>query len=136
MYEFRVRFEFDVEVDDPSFIDAAFAAAEWLQDPARQFSRASYEIASHRAVPIHGTQFVTVDLEDIEPEDDDSVLVDEPRWVPRFDPTLPNGRAAAWPYVVVKGDEYIRTNNGDGRVVRYSSVAVAQKIADIMNRKA
>lgn len=56
-----------------------------------------------------------------------------PKWEVQREPDLPNGTRAAWPYVVRKGDEYIRTLNGHGRIIRYSTSTVAQYVADSMN---
>lgn len=65
MPEFKIRVEFDVEVDNPSHIDAAFEAADWLQERAAKgrFSYLVYEVQKH------GTdEWKSVDLEQIEPE--------------------------------------------------------------------
>lgn len=77
MYDFRIRIEFDVEVDNPSHIDAAFAAADWLQEKAREnrFSYLVYEVASPRDLKDgSGTQFKTVDLEQIQYPEEESEL--------------------------------------------------------------
>ena len=87
MPEFRIRLEFDVEVDNPSHIDAAFAAAEWLEELPRKssFDRLVYEVAPHdysRGVP----EFKTVDLEEIQSIDEDySPDIDDP--IPSIDQT-------------------------------------------------
>lgn len=67
MTEFRIRVEFDVEVDGPSHIDAAWAAAEWLREIARanRFDYLTYEVAEH-SVMHDGTQWNDVDLEEIQ----------------------------------------------------------------------
>lgn len=69
-HAFRIRLEFDVEVDNPSHIDAAWAAAEWLSE-REDFTLMVYEVASHTNLKDgEGTQFKTVDLEEIQDHDD------------------------------------------------------------------
>ncbi|MFD5864380.1 hypothetical protein ACFWGP_05475 [Agromyces sp. NPDC127015] len=68
-YTYRVRLEFDVEVDNPSHIDAAFAAADWLQDRARE-SRLSYLVYETQQHGDESGQWYETDLEDIEPHDE------------------------------------------------------------------
>lgn len=48
-HEFLVRVEFDVEVENDSHIDAAFAGAEWLKKRARagRFDRLVYQTTKH-----------------------------------------------------------------------------------------
>lgn len=68
MPEFRVRVEFDVETTNPSHIDAAFAAAEWLQERADEgrLDHLVYSTAAHADLGDgNGTQFVETDLDDI-----------------------------------------------------------------------
>jgi len=64
MPEFRVRVEFDVEVDNPSHIDAAFAAADFLTGLGREDRLDSlvYETAVNDG---EVGEFKTVDLEQI-----------------------------------------------------------------------
>lgn len=135
MPEFRVRVEFDVEVDNPSHIDAAFAAADFLTGLGREDRLDSlvYETAEH-SVMHDDTQWKTTDLTEISRLSDDYVIdaLNE-RWHVYVEPDLPDGRRAAWPLVVKKGDEYTRTNNGTGRIIRYSNTDEAQRVADQLN---
>jgi hypothetical protein len=170
-YEFKIRLEFDVEVADPSHIDAAFAAADWLQERARE-NRLSYLVYNVAQMSEHGAigMFQIVDLEDVvSVEDLDASLVRMSRpaeivlaapgtvtdadrrkaaerlasmvldlaqtgamWAPVHEPRLQSGAQAAWPYVVRKGDKYARKT--DGTIVRYSTMTVAQSVADSLNR--
>lgn len=140
MPDFKIRLEFDVEVDNPSHIDAAFEAARQLQDWADggRLDYLVFEVASH--VNLHdgeGTQYKRVDLEEVQYLSDEEVTdALHQRWHVYVEPNLPDGRRAAWPLVVKRGpDEYIRTNNGHGRVVRYANTDEAQRIADQMNER-
>ena len=73
MTEFRIRVEFDVDVDSSSRIAAAFAAADFLRGVAdeNRFSYFVYEVASHHDLKDgEGTQFTTIDLEEIQTPDE------------------------------------------------------------------
>ena len=82
MPEFSIRLEFEVEVDDPSYIDAAFAAAEWLQiamtDPG--FSYLEYKVAPFTGSRPADADYKSVDLEDVQ-------SVDEPDPLPNIGDT-------------------------------------------------
>lgn len=83
---------------------------------------------------IHSSLF-EADLWVQEHEVSDEYLIDAlgERWHVYVEPDLPDGRRAAWPLVVKKGDEYTRTNNGTGRIIRYSNTDEAQRVADQLN---
>lgn len=72
-FSFRVRVEFDVEVDNPSHIDAAWAAAEWLQAAASndRFSHFVYDTQRFDALgsPITD-EWVATDLDALHPEEE------------------------------------------------------------------
>jgi hypothetical protein len=77
MPEFSIRLEFYVEVEEASHVAAAFAAAEWLQEMyrANRISYLQYEVKSDRDLGDgNGTQYVSVDLQELTPDDDDSIL--------------------------------------------------------------
>ena len=70
MPDFRIRLEFDVEIDNPSHIDAAFAAAEVLAQwaAADRLDYLIYDVAPH-AEPLP-FDFKTVDLAIIQADSD------------------------------------------------------------------
>jgi hypothetical protein len=72
-------------------------------------------------------------VQDYEVSDEYIVDALNERWHVYVEPDLPDGRRAAWPLVVKKGDEYTRTNNGTGRIIRYSNTDEAQRVADQLN---
>lgn len=135
MPEFKIRVQFDVEVEDPSHIDAAFEAARQLQDWADggRLNYLVYEVASHVDLKDgRGTQYETVDLEAIQYQSDEEILDRaRSRWHVYVESRLPDGRRAAWPLVVKKGDEYHR--GASGGIIRYADADAAQGVADSLN---
>jgi hypothetical protein len=124
-YAWRVTIEFDVWTQDPSPIDAAWQASEFLK--AYDSDRGFYTVRRHDDERM---QEHDVDLEEVADVDE---VVESPKWERVREELLPDGRQAAWPYVVKKGNEYVRTNSGYGRIIRYSNGTTAGFIADSMN---
>ncbi|MET0725776.1 MAG: hypothetical protein ABWY36_05445 [Leifsonia sp.] len=116
MPEWRITLgSFDVETEDDSYIDAAFAAAEWLEqtDP----NLLIYIVRKHGE-----DRTEEVDLWQVQSVQYHPVRIGD----------LPDGRQAAWPWVIHDGNgEPHRTKSG--RVQRYSTSKAAAAAADRIN---